>query len=77
MTKEMADRLSDHKPYDHAIDLKEGETPPLAPVYALNETELETLREWLKEMLRTGKIQPSMSPAAAPILFCQNPMDEV
>jgi transposase InsO family protein len=73
MTKEAADRLPDHRPYDHAIDLKEGETPPWGPVYALNETELETLREWLKEMLKTGKIRPSKSPAAAPILFVPKP----
>jgi hypothetical protein len=73
MTKEAADRLLEHKPYDHAIDLKEGETPPWGPVYALNEVELQILREWLKEMLRTGKIKPSKSPAAAPILFVPKP----
>jgi hypothetical protein len=69
MTKEAADKLPEYKPYDHTINLKEGETPPLGPVYALNEVEFETLREWLKEMLRTGKIRPSKSPPAAPILF--------
>jgi hypothetical protein len=26
--KELANKLSDHKPYDHAIDLKDGEQPP-------------------------------------------------
>jgi hypothetical protein len=51
ITKEAADRLPEHKPYDYAIDIKEGETPPWGPVYALNEVELQTLREWLKEML--------------------------
>jgi hypothetical protein len=73
MTKEAADKLPEYKPYDHAIDLKEGETPPWGPVYALNEVELETLREWLKEMLWMGKIRPSKSPAAAPILFVPKP----
>jgi hypothetical protein len=73
MTKEAADKLPEHKPYDHAIDLKEGETPPWGPVYALNEVELEILREWLKEMLWTGKIRTSKSPAAAPILFVPKP----
>jgi hypothetical protein len=38
--KELADKLPDHKPYDHAIDLKEGEQPPWGPMYPLNETEL-------------------------------------
>jgi hypothetical protein len=26
--KELADKLPDHKPYDHAIDLKDGKQPP-------------------------------------------------
>jgi hypothetical protein len=73
MTKEAADRLPEHKPYNHAIDLKEGETPPWGPVYALNEVELQMLREWLKEMVRMGKIKPSKSPAAALILFVPKP----
>jgi hypothetical protein len=45
MTKEAADKLPEHKPYNHAIDLKEGETPPWGPVYTVNEVELEILRE--------------------------------
>jgi hypothetical protein len=73
MTKEAVQRLPTHKPYDHAIDLKDGETPPWGPVYALSATELEVLREWLKEMLDTGKIRRSKSPAAAPILFVPKP----
>jgi hypothetical protein len=69
MSKEAAKRLPEHTPYDHAIDLKTRETPPWGPWYAFSEKELEVLREWLKEMLETGKIRPSKSPAAAPILF--------
>jgi hypothetical protein len=67
--KELADKLPDHKPYDHAIDLKEGEQPPWGPIYPLNETELQALQDYLKEMLELGKIHPSNSPAAAPIIF--------
>jgi hypothetical protein len=67
--KELADKLPDHNPYNHAIDLKEGEQPPLGPIYPLNETELKALRDYLKEMLELGKIRLSKSPAAAPILF--------
>jgi hypothetical protein len=73
ITKEAANKLPKHKPYDYAINLKEGETPPWGPVYSLNKVELETLREWLKEMLRTGKIRPSKSPAVVPILFVPKP----
>jgi hypothetical protein len=67
--KESAHTLWDHKPYDHMIDLKEGEQPPWGPMYPVNETELQVLRDYLKEMLELGKIRPSKSPAAAPIIF--------
>jgi hypothetical protein len=67
--KELADKLPDHKPYDHAIDLKDGEQPPWGLMYPLNETELQALRDYLKEMLELGKIRPSKSPTAAPIIF--------
>jgi hypothetical protein len=67
--EELADKLPDHKPYGHAIDLKEGEQPPWGPMYPLNETELQALRDYLKQMLELGKICASKSPAAAPIIF--------
>jgi hypothetical protein len=38
-------------------------------MYPLNETELQALRDYLKEMLELGKIHPSKSPATAPIIF--------
>jgi len=69
MTQEAASKLPEHKPYDHAIDIKEGETPPWGPLYALNETELAELRKWLKVMLDMGAIRPSKSPCASPIIF--------
>jgi hypothetical protein len=69
MTKEAAATLPEHKPYDHAIDIKDCETPPWGPCYALSEKELEVLRDWLKDMLETGKIRRSKSPARSPILF--------
>jgi hypothetical protein len=43
MTKEAAGQLPEHQPYDHAIDIKEGEMPPWGPCYALSEKELEVL----------------------------------
>jgi len=56
MGKEAADALPEHRPYDCKIDLQEGSTAPWGPIYPLSENELTTLREWLKEMERTGKI---------------------
>jgi hypothetical protein len=67
--KELADKLLDHKPYDHVIDLKNGEQPPWGPMYPLNKMELQALWDYLKEMLELGKICPSKSPAATPIIF--------
>ncbi len=44
MTTEAATTLPAHSPFDHAIDLKEGTTPPWGPIYALNEMELKELK---------------------------------
>ena len=73
MSQEAAEALPAHRSYDCKIDLKEGETAPWGPIYPLSEKELQTLREWLKEMLQTGKIQRSTSPAGSPILFVPKP----
>jgi hypothetical protein len=54
--KELANKLPNHKLYDHAIDLKDGEQPPWGPIYPLNETELQAQWDYLKEMLELGKI---------------------
>jgi len=73
MGKEAADALPEHRSYDCRIDLQEGSTAPWGPIYPLSETELQTLREWLKEMERTGKIKRSTSSAGSPILFVPKP----
>jgi hypothetical protein len=56
MSKEAAKCLPENIPYDHAIDLKTGQTPPYGPDCALSEKELEVLRELLNQMLETGKL---------------------
>jgi hypothetical protein len=68
-SQKAADALPPHRRFDHAIELKGEEQPPWGPIYALSEMELKVLREYLDDMLRTGKIRPSKSPAGAPILF--------
>ena len=67
--KSNADRLPEHRPYDCPIDLIEGACPPFGPIYGLSEPELEALRSYLDDNLANGFIQPSKSPAGAPILF--------
>ena len=69
MTAEMATVLPEHSVYDHAIDLKEGQTPPSGPIYPLNETELEELRKWLKKMTNMGVVRESKSSCYSPMLF--------
>ena len=68
-SKQKADRLPEHKPYDHAIRLQPGFQPPYKPIYSQSATELKALREYLEENLKKGFIRPSESSAGAPILF--------
>ena len=69
ITAEMAEVLPEHLAYDHAIDLKEGTTPPWGPIYVLNETELEELRNWLKKMTDMGAVRQFKSAYSSPMLF--------
>src|SRR5436853_5868883 len=46
-----------------------GKEPPWGPIYALSEKELGVLREYLDDMLKSGKIRRSKSPTGALILF--------
>jgi len=73
MGREAADALPEHRPYDCKIELKDRTTAPWGPIYPLSEVELQTLREWLKEMEKTGKIRRSTSSAGSPILFVPKP----
>ena len=69
MTTEAAMKLPKHSHYDHEIIFKEGTTPPSGPIYALNETELEELRKFLKRMTEMGAVRPSKSSCSSPMLF--------
>ena len=63
--------LAPRRTFDHAIDLKEGATPPWGPIYPMSTYQLEELNKYLEKMLAQGKIVHSKSPAGAPILFVQ------
>ena len=70
MFKEEAhEKLPEHRDWDHEIPIEEGKKPTYGPIYALSETELKALREYLDKNLKKGFIRPSMSPAGYPILF--------
>ena len=44
-------QLAPHRPYDLKIDLEEGTSPPIIPMYPLSQVELKTLREFIDEHL--------------------------
>lgn len=67
--KKASERLPERKPWDHAIDLKEGAVPRPCKVYPLNPVEQQALDEFLKEQLAKGYIRPSKSPMASPFFF--------
>ena len=68
-SKSKANTLPPHRPYDLKINLEEGTSPPLGPIYSLSPAELATLREFINEHLKSGFIHPTNSPYGAPILF--------
>jgi hypothetical protein len=68
-SKQKAEKLPEHRPYDLRINLIDDATPPLGPIYSLSEAEQLALREYLAENLSKGFIKQSTSPCGAPILF--------
>jgi hypothetical protein len=72
-TGETANALPPHQSEAHAIDLKAGEQPPWGPINTLSEKELSVLQDYLKEMLDSWNIPPSLSPAGALVLFVPKP----
>jgi hypothetical protein len=71
---EAAKRLPDHRnEFDCQIELEPGKQPPVGRLFQLSQSELQTLQEYLHEMLETGKIRPSRSAAAASCFFVPKP----
>lgn len=67
--KHTSDRLPEHSPWDHAIDLKPGFQPKPCKTYPLSVTEQAELDAFLDENLAKGYIRPSKSPMASPFFF--------
>jgi hypothetical protein len=70
---EQSEKLPEHRPYDHAINLTPGTEPKWGPVYRLSREEFEALKEYIAKMIKEGKIRPSSSPAGSPVLFVPKP----
>ena len=64
-----ARNLPPTRPYDHAINLEPDTKAPWGPIYNMSGPELESLRDFLQDMLGKGFIRASNSPAGAPVLF--------
>ena len=70
---ETAEKLASRRTFDNAIDLVPGAVRPWGPIYPMSAHQLDLLDQYLKKMLKQGKISESKSPAGAPILFVPNP----
>ena len=55
-SKAKAYKLPPHRPYDLKIDIPDGTSPPIVPMYPLSQIELKTLRDFIDEHLRSGFI---------------------
>ncbi len=73
----LSKKLPEHRPYDLKINIEEGTSPPLGPIYSLSESELKALREFIDDNLRSGFITPSRSPHGAPVLFVKKKTGEL
>src|SRR5882762_672834 len=63
------DVLSDHKPWDHAIELEANTKASSTKVYPLSPNKQAELNIFIEENLASGRIHPSKSPMTAPVFF--------
>lgn len=67
--KAKATSLPPHRPYDCAIDLLPGTSPPKGRLYSLSAPERMAMEEYIQDSLAAGIIRPSSSPAGAGFFF--------
>jgi len=63
------DSLSEHRFWDHAIELVPDSKPANCKVYPISPLEQRELDAFIEEALGTGRIRPSKSPMASPVFF--------
>ena len=68
-SKNKAEILPPHHPYDLKINLEEGAQPLVGPIYSFSASEQEALKEFIEENLNTGFIRPTSSPYGVLVLF--------
>ena len=63
------DELPPNRAWDHTIDLIPDAQMKRSKVYPLSPKEMNALKEFIDENLRTGRIRPSKSPMTSPVFF--------
>ncbi|QRW23994.1 Retrotransposable element Tf2 protein [Rhizoctonia solani] len=66
--EEEFNKLPPHRHYDIGIELTE-EGPLNLPLYSMTDAESATLKDWLRDELKAGKIRPSKSSISSPVMF--------
>ncbi|CEL53441.1 Retrotransposable element Tf2 155 kDa protein type 1 OS=Schizosaccharomyces pombe (strain 972 / ATCC 24843) GN=Tf2-1 PE=4 SV=1 [Rhizoctonia solani AG-1 IB] len=66
--EEEFNKLPPHRSYNIEIELTE-EGPLNSPLYSMTDAESVTLKQWLEDELKAGKICPSKSPISSPVMF--------
>ncbi|QRW20500.1 Retrotransposable element Tf2 protein [Rhizoctonia solani] len=66
--EEEFNKLPPHRHYNIGIELME-EGPLNSPLYSMTDAESATLKDWLRDKLKAGKIRPSKSPISSPVMF--------
>ena len=60
-----------HRPYDCAIDLQPGASPPRGRLFSLSAPEKVAMESYINDSLAAGIIRPSSSPAGAGFFFVE------
>jgi transposase InsO family protein len=68
-SKERGESLPEHRPHDLVIDFEMDAVPPFQGIYRLADSEQETLKAYIDDMLEKGLIRESSSRASSPVLF--------
>ncbi|KAF8755413.1 hypothetical protein RHS01_05097 [Rhizoctonia solani] len=66
--EEEFNKLPPHRHYNIGIELIE-EGPLNSPLYSMTDAKSATLKDWLRDKLKAGKICPSKSSISSPVMF--------
>src|SRR5580704_8184040 len=63
------ERLPEHKPWDHEIQLTDESNLKNGPIYRMTQEELKTVKNYIDKNLERGFIRPSYSKFGSPVLL--------